>query len=512
MWRSVLAGISWLVLSSSALAQTPEQCARMAALSLTNTGITLAEIVPAGAFIPPGAPPGTPNTPYRDLPAFCRIAATLAPTADSHIRVEVWLPMSNWNGKFQAVGNGGWAGSITYSSGFGGMERGMAEALRRGYAASSTDTGHPGNTAAGMLGRPEKLTDFAYRSVHEMTVHAKLVINAFYGRGPRFSYWNGCSTGGRQGLMEAQRFPDDFDGIIAGAPADNTDWLARMLVAHANLKNPASFIPATKYPAVHRAVINACDSIDGLRDGLIDDPRQCTFDPKTIECTEGDGPACLTTLQVETARLIVSPIKNLPGGRKTTLSLEHGTELGWAVPAGGPEPSINTLDYLKYVVFKDAAWDWRTFDFTRDVARVEQTDDPRRATDPNLRAFFSGGGKLLLYHGWSDPNVPPRSTVHYYTDVVNAVGGGQPSSESVRLFMLPGMAHCGGGDGPNAFDAIGALEQWVEQGRAPDRIIGSHGAGGKIDRTRPLCPYPQVARYKGSGSIDEAENFVCRAP
>jgi feruloyl esterase len=484
-------------------------CESLSTLALKDTTITVAQLVPAGQFTQPGERQGSGQragrggSPYSDLAEFCRVAATLTPTNDSDIKVEVWLPARSWNGKFQALGNGGWAGVISYSA--------MAEAVRAGYASASTDTGHVGGRGTFALGHPEKLIDFAWRSEHEMTVKAKAVVQAFYGSGPKLSYWNGCSTGGRQGLKEAQMFPDDYDGIIAGAPANRT--AISLWIADAVLKDPASYIPPSKYPVVHQAALAACDMHDGLKDGLIDDPRQCRFDPKVLLCKGGDGPGCLTAPQVAAATKIYSPAVNPRTGKELFSSLVPGTELGWGVQALGPEPSANIYDQYRYVVFKDPNWDWKTFNFDTDVERGDRPENLiMNATDPNMQRFFAHGGKLLLYHGWSDPNVPAPNTIKYYDQVVANLGGPSKASDHVRLFMAPGMGHCSGGEGPNTFDKIGALEQWVEHGRAPDQLKASHSTNGRVDRTRPLCAYPQVARYTGTGSIDDAANFVCRVP
>jgi len=477
-------------------------CDSLATLALKDSTVTTAQLVPAGQFVPPGGG-GRGANPYKELPEFCRMAITIKPTGDSDIKVEVWLPANGWNNKFQAVGNGGWAGVISYSA--------MADAVRAGYASASTDTGHEGGRGTFALEHPEKLIDFSWRSEHEMTVKAKSVIQAFYGSAPRLSYWNGCSTGGRQGLKEAQMFPDDYDGIIAGAPANRT--AISLWIAHAVLKDPASYIPPSKYPIVHQAAIAACDANDGLKDGLIDDPMKCKFDPKVLLCKASDGAECLTGSQVEAAKKIYSPATNPRTGQVLFSSLVPGTELGWGVQAQGPEPSANIYDQYRYVVFKDPKWDWKTFNFDSDVVRGDQPENViMNATNPSMKAFFARGGKLLLYHGWSDPNVPTPNTVKYYNSVVENLGGATKASTNIRLFLEPGMGHCGGGEGPNVFDKVGALEQWVEKGIAPDKLIASHNTGGKVDRTRPLCPYPQVARYKGTGSIDDAANFVCREP
>ncbi len=279
------------------------------------------------------------------------------------------------------------------------------------------------------------------------------------------------------------------------------------------MKDPASYIAPSKYPIVHRAALAACDNLDGLTDGLIDDPTKCHFDPNVLLCKAGDGPECLTAPQVEAARKIYSPALNPRTGHELFSSLVPGTELGWGVQAQGPEPSANIYDQYRYVVFKDPNWDWKTFNFDSDVVRGDRPENlVMNATDPNMKAFFGHGGKLLLYHGWSDSNIPALNTIKYYKSVVDTMGGTAKAANSVRLFLAPGMGHCGGGEGPNVFDKVGALERWVENGIAPEQSIASHSTDGKVDRTRPLCPYPQVARYKGAGSIDDAANFVCQTP
>src|SRR3989442_2084830 len=438
-------------------------CESLKSLSLENATITSAHAVVAGQFSLPEAGRGAAqqNAAFKQLPAFCRLAATLKPSSDSDIKIEVWLPVSGWNGKYQAVGNGGWAGVISYSA--------MAEALGRGYVTSSTDTGHVGGSGEVALGHPEKLIDFGYRSEHEMTVKSKLIIKAFYGNAPQYSYWNGCSTGGRQGLKEAQMFPNDYDGIIAGAPANRTAM--SLWVAFAVLKDEASYIPAEKYPVIHQAVLNACDSADGVKDGLTEDPPQCHFDPKVLLCKAGDNASCLTAPQVEAAHKVYSPGKNSRTGKELFPSLVPGTELGWGVQAAGPDPSANIFDHYKYVVFKDTKWDWRTFDFDKGIELAEKPENNvMNSTDPNLKQFFSHNGKLLIYHGWADTNVATLNTIKYYNNVLDTMGGPSKTSENIRLFLEPGMGHCGGGEGPNVFDKVGTLEQWVEKGKTPEQI------------------------------------------
>ena len=471
-------------------------CESLLTLTIAGATITSAQT---------GSPASVPNADaVRGLPPFCRVTATLKPTSDSDIKVEVWLPVNNWNGKLQSVGNAAWGGVIPYPA--------MATAVAAGYASAATDTGHVGNTATFAAGHPEKLVDYGYRAVHEMTVAAKAIVAAFYERPTQRAYWNGCSTGGRQGLMEALRYPADYDGIIAGAPVNyRTHQLtAELWVARAVHKTEASYIPPAKYPALHRAAVDACDANDGLKDGLIDDPRTCTFDPKAIACTTGDDSSCLTAPQVEAARQIYSPA-TAPSTKKAIFpALQRGGELVWGSLAG-PQPIAEAVEFFQYVVFNDPSWDYKTlsFDTAAEVAD-KAAGDVLNVIDPNLKGFFDRGGKLLLYHGWNDQFVAPENSIDYYTSVLNRRAN--RAADSMRLFMAPGMNHCRGGEGPNSFDAMGALERWVEQGQAPNRIDATHTTGDKVDRSRPLCAYPNVARYTGTGSINEAANFTCRTP
>jgi feruloyl esterase len=495
---------AFLSLSTHAFAASGS-CESLSALKLPGTTITMAQAVVPGGFSPPGATGGADA--FKTLPAFCRVAATIKPTSDSDIKVEVWLPVSGWNGKYQAVGNGGWAGSISYAA--------MARAIREGYATSSTDTGHTGGSASFVLGHPEKLIDFAYRSVHEMTAKSKAIVNAFYGSDAKRSYFNGCSTGGRQALNAAQRYPNDFDGIVAGAAANPKTRLDvwRVWITQAMFKNEASFIPPEKHRVIHEAVLNACDKLDGVEDGLIENPTRCRFDPAVLACRGADAASCLTAAQVETAKVIMSPVKNRRTGELIYPGFEPGTELGWTRLLGGPGPYMNALESFKYVIFKDPNWNWRTFDLERDLAISEKEGHGTlSAVDPNLTAFAQHGGKLLMYHGWSDNSIAPQSSVNFYTSALSATKAPAKTSTWVRLYMVPGMGHCGGGEGPDTFDMMSAIDSWVDLGRLPQVIEASKIAAGKVTRTRPLCPYPQVARYKGTGSIDEAANFSCAAP
>lgn len=476
-------------------------CVRLAAtLALPHSRVTSAAAVDSGTFTPPDG-----GKPVPDLPAFCRVALTIAPTTDSDIRSEVWLPLAGWNGKLYVVGNGAWGGSIQYAA--------MAEGLRRGYATASTDTGHTGADASFAVGHPEKLIDFGYRSVHETTVQSKATAAALYGDAPRFAYFNGCSGGGRQAFMEAQRYPGDFDGIIAGAPGYNrTDGAFQVLGAmQATHLSPESYIPEEKYAVLHQAALKACDGHDGLTDGLIANPLTCRFDPAVTACSAGDAPTCLTAPQVAAARRIYAPVLHPKTGALIFAGIEPGSELFWGAVAGkAPHPMYN--DLARFVVFQDANWDFRTLDLAAHLERARQADNGvLSALSTDLAPFAGRGGKLLMYHGWADQNIAPRMTVEYVNNARKTMGAAA-ADDTMRLFLVPGMGHCGGGDAPNTFDMLTVLEQWRERGVAPTRVLASQIKDGRVTRTRPLCAYPQVARYTGTGDVNHAESFACVAP
>ena len=504
--------------SSPATAPAPAAtpCERLIGLELPDTSITAAERVRAGSFAPAGGAAPV------DVPAFCRALGRTAPA----IRFEVWLPEERWNGKFQGIGNGGMAGSLRYDR--------MAAALARGYAAAATDTGHvTENTfdATWAFGRPDLVADFGHRALHLTTVNAKTITEAYYDRPPAYSYYVGCSKGGQQGLIEAQRYPDDYDGIIAGNPAH--DWTrfytgAHLWYAQATLADPESYIPADKLPLLAGAVNAACDALDGIEDGVLDDPRQCRFDPAELTCAAGqDAATCLTPKQVDVVRAIWSGSRNRRG-EPLYPGLVPGGEAspgGWArwVTGDAPFTSLHWLaaeGFFRHMVFEDPDWDFRSFDYDEDLAfALEKVGHDLDAADPDLRALRERGGKLIVYHGWSDADISPLGSIDYYEDAVSLIGAGRDRAAALagtrdffRLFMAPGMGHCRGGPGPDRFDALTALERWVELGEAPARIVASRVTDGAVDRTRPLCPYPEVARWNGSGSTDEASNFACVPP
>jgi hypothetical protein len=506
------------------------RCENLSKFKLPDTTIVTAKAVPAGPFTLPAGPFGGPRS--VKLPAFCRVEGVIKPTADSDIKFEVWMPSQDWNGKFDGVGNGGFAGSIAYD--------GLVAALRAGFATASTDTGHEANVtdARWALGHPQKIIDFGYRAIHLTNVVGKAIVRSFYGKAARESYFSSCSNGGRQALMEAQRFPGDYNGIIAGAPANFWTHLTAGGIwdSQATLENPASYIPPSKLPAIRNAVLAACDAKDGVKDGILNDPTQCHFHPEKLLCKGADTDACLTAPQVTALeKLYAGPTDSkgrqifpghMPGG-------ETGPD-GWEtwLTGSGPGKSLAYVfgtQFFSNMMFDNPKWDYRTFNFDTDIRLTDKKlAHVLNATNPNLAVFKDHGGKLILYHGWSDSAIAPLNTVNYYKSVVATMGPRQ-AKDFVRLYMVPGMKHCGLGPGPSSFGAgpsknanpkesmFGSSERWVEHGVAPGDIIARKYANpvkpsSGVEMTRPLCPYPQIVKYKGSGDIHKASSFVCATP
>jgi feruloyl esterase len=473
-------------------------CDSLATLAVAQGTVTLAQEVAAGAFTPPagrGRGGASGANPYGRVGAFCRVALTLKPSPRSDIKAEVWLPAGGWNGKLQVVGNGGFAGTISYPA--------MANALVAGYASASTDTGHTG-PAANTFANEDVLVDFAYRAIHETTVAAKKVVDAFYGTAPRFAYFNGCSTGGRQALTAAQRFPEDFNGIVAGAPASYTtkQVFGQIWFYQAIAVGPGA-IPKEKLATIHAGAMAACDAKDGAVDGIIENPLACSFDPGVLACKGADEVSCLTAPQVEAVRRVYAGASSARTGEKIFPGLERGSELGWS-----PVPVGYAVDYFKHIVFKDPNWDPKTLNFDSHLAEAyAPAHQIFEANDPRLGPFVGRGGKLIMYQGWGEPGIPPGNVVTYLNKVQAQTAG---AHNAVRLFMVPGMGHCGGGNGTSTFDMPAALDAWVDGGRAPEQIPASRLRDGKVDRTRPLCAWPKLATYNGSGSVDDAANFSCK--
>jgi len=533
---------------SPALHAAPQPCEQLAQLALPNATITSAQTIAAGTFSPPQAASswlvGNPAL-YKLLPAFCRVTAEDKPTPDSDIKIEIWMPATGWNGKFRGQGNGGFAGEMDYRS--------LAVAVLQGYASAATDTGHAANgtDATWALGHPEKIIDFGHRAIHEMTSLGKATVKAFYGDAPKHSYFANCSNGGRQALMEAQRYPEDYDGILAGAPANYwTHLLSSALYdAQATTLDPASYIPSTKIPAIAHAVLAACDPKDGVKDGIVNDPRQCRFDPATILCKQANSDSCLTKPQATALKKLYEGAHDSKGKQifpGFVPGAEEG-EGGWDLWITGNEPGKALLfafgnGFFGNMVYEQADWDYKKAKLDDAVAAADQKfATVLNSADPNMKAFQSRGGKLILYHGWSDAAISPLNSINYY-ESVQATMGKQQADTFVRLYMVPGMQHCAGGPGPDDFGQLGippvndpqhniyqALEDWTEKGTPPSTVIASKleaetPAGSvqaasspatqtaKPKMTRPLCPHPQKAKYKGQGDPNQATNFTCENP
>jgi len=439
--------------------------------------------VPAGPFtvLPPGV--GGPET--VQLPAHCRVRLVVAP----RITIDVWLPSDAWNGRFQGVGGGGLAGVISYAA--------LADALQGGYATASTDTGHAGNSdALWAIGRPDLLIDYGHRAIHEMTLKAKAVVEAYYGRPAERAYFVGCSTGGRQGLMEAQRYPDDYDGILAGAPAINisTFHAAQLWAAQHTLVDPAGYIPAEQYALINRYVLDRWDALDGAEDGLLEDPRRVVVDYDGVRDAAG-----LSDRQVETLRALYQGPVNA-SGESVYPGLMPGGETQWQPLVGGPQPFPIGPAIYGHMVFEDPNWDWRTFNYDSDLAAARaKLGDVMDAMDPDLRPFKARGGKLILYHGWSDFGISPEATRRYYESVVAALGSRAETESFARLFLLPGVGHCRGGSGPDKFDGLSPLIEWVEHGIAPDASSPPRSSTGPLSAPAPCAPIPRSPAGPATG-------------
>lgn len=525
------------VLPAIALAQQP--CESLKILNLPNVAVTSAIEVPER---PATGATGMPAS-AGSLPEHCIVQAIARPTSDSEIYFEVWLPIAaKWNGKFEQLGNGGWAGSIQPGV--------LGEAVKRGYVGAATSDGHKGisTDATWAIGHPEKIADFAYRAVHLTSLYAHSIMQAFYGRDSQRSYFAGCSDGGREALMEAQRFPEDFDGIIAGAPANN--WMPMMAGMvwdeQALLATPDSLIPPAKLGAIQKAALDACDALDGVKDGLIEDPRVCHFNPDVLLCKAGtDTPECLTEPQLTALKKIYAGPKDPRNGRQIYPGMAQGAEnvmAGWnpVIVSLKPESTLQSLlgnSYFGQAVNEQQSWDFRKLTFTDDLDFAYHKNGWMLASaSPDLRSFRDHHGKLIQYHGWGDAAISPYNSIDYYESVEGFLtkfpdprtDTSKPVSDFYRLFMVPGMGHCAFGAGPNHFgnlpqsidpndperDVLAALDRWVETGVAPDHIIGQGTVPGDSSKklTRPLCPYPQVARYKGTGDPYDAASFECAAP
>ncbi|HUB18637.1 MAG TPA: tannase/feruloyl esterase family alpha/beta hydrolase [Acidobacteriaceae bacterium] len=521
----IVPALACLLLGSSPLLFAAD-CSSLKNLPLPNTTITLAEEITSGAPDIPDA-----GAPLSGLPAFCRVAGELHPTADSRIRFEVWLPAQDWNGRILGTGNGGFAGAIDYPQ--------LAGYLRRGFAVSGTDAGHQGEStdATWAYAHPEKIKDFGWRAIHLTAGTAQQITRAFYGKPARKSYFDACSDGGREALMEAQRFPEDYDGILAGAPANawSTMLAGGAAAMQTLMSDPNAYIPDRKLAALQHASLAACDALDGVHDHVIGDPSQCRFDPQTLLCKPGDDSAsCLTQPQIDSVQALYAGSKDSRGNRIFP-GFTPGNESSWKLWIVGEDPGSALGDrfvenYFRYMVTgnpKANVLAMNLDDLLRQSRSTEAAD--LDATSPDLTRFAAHGGKLILYHGWNDPAISPYNTVHYFESVQQKMGADRVAAFA-RLYMVPGMEHCLGGPGATAFGQFGtptakgpqyglfdSLVNWVENGAPDASVIATKYSAGKNGAmeaafTRPLCPWPKVARYSGSGDPNDAASFACAAP
>jgi feruloyl esterase len=496
-------------LANYSVAETAPSKACEALSSFTGEGIVsiAARVVPATA----------------DTPQHCRVTGVITP----EVAFEVNLP-DRWNRRFYMTGNGGLAGDALDTP--TNLDR--TSALTNGFVMARTNTGHDARkepSGSFVLSNPQKAIDYAYRAVHVTAETAKKVATSYYDQPISFSYWNSCSNGGRQGLLEAQRYPDEFDGVVANAP-----WVDQTGFAIGAIWNQKALteapVPVAKMNMVAEKVMTKCDAVDGLKDGLIDDPRKCSFSPArdVPVCREGtDTLDCLTPAQASAlSKIYGGPTSRgkslfpgfMPGSEAVTQGPGGIMSSTWANAIVPAQPNAKPADFnlaegvMRYLILDppQPEYDTMTFDYDRDPALVVRWSKLADAKDPDLGRFRKSGGKLLMTYGWADQILQPLMGVRYYEAVV--AKNGKDSGVFARLFMVPGMAHCGGGVGPDRHDAVTAVIDWVEKGKAPDQLIASKVTDGQVVRTRPLCPYPQVARHKGQGSIDDAANFSCVAP
>jgi feruloyl esterase len=483
-------------------------CEDLSKLNLPNTTITLAQSVAPGAFTPPApARGGAGGNPFANLSAFCRVQATMKPSSDSDIKMELWMPAAaGWNGKFRGTGNGGLGGGAGVNSGT------LANSVRLGYAVAGNNTGHEGDSSYA-IDHPEKIKDFGYRAAHEMTVVSKALIKAYYDAPLKYSVMAEGGGGTIAALSEAQRYPEDYEVI---AITGMSSYLSRHTFgqmwywyATHDDNQGRSFLAPAQLSILHQAALDACDEKDGLKDGVIGDPEHCKIDPAGLVTKYG-----LTKFQADAAMKIYDGPRN-PRTREEVYSpMYPGSELGWTQLAGGAQPLGIPVEFFKYYVFKDPNWDYKTrrINFDSDVALADKPDiAPVNAVDPDLKKFFARGGKLLLVDGWADTSVPPKVAINYHKAVV-AKTGAKPVQESMRFFMAPGMSHGPGTTGEENFnyDALSVIEQWKQTGKAPDELIFDHYKNGMQVGKRLVCQYPKVPTYKGSGSTEDPASFGCK--
>ncbi len=518
--------------ASSAPVAGAAACAALAGLHVDGDAT-----ITAGTMVTAGRLDIGPNITLTNLPAFCRVQGVSRPSGDSNILFEVWLPEgAAWNGKFLSTGEGGFAGTPNYSR--NGLDGAMDAIVRRGYATASTDTGHSNTDEWWAVGHPEKAADYLYRAKHVTTLAAKAVIAAFYGRAPSHSYFSSCSNGGRQGLIEAQRYPDDFDGLIVGAPWNFQSHSNAGFVWNAQaMSAPDALIPPGKLPAINRAVLAQCDRQDGLADQVIADPSRCDFNPQSLVCRGDESNDCLTAAQAAALRKIYDGPINPRTGARIFPGFALGSETSWTgivrVPSRQGPGGLGLISYFSNLVFENPEWDFRRFDFDADLAAADgKVGRLGNAVAVDYSRAKQRGVKIIQYHGWNDQTLQPAYSPQYYEEVVAANGGLEATQGFYRLFMVPGMAHCYGGPGASNFGGVGqqlppardaehdlvaALERWVEQGTPPAQFIGTRftdadAATRRVAFTRPVCLYPSVPRYTGRGDPNDAASFTCVRP
>lgn len=520
-WRFGVS-VAALIAASVPAPAAPGACGAIANLGLPNITVDAAESHAGGAYTP------SDGKAIDDLPAFCRVHGVIEPVPGSRIGFELWLPDASWNGKIEMFGNGGYSSKMSYGS--------LGDQLKRGYATLATDTGHQGDDPDFAIGHPEAIVDWGHRAVHESIAAAKAIVAAHFAEPARHSYFWGCSTGGHQALMEAQRYPTDFDGIVAGDPGNNRTHLNAgffwQFVKNHHASDATTIIPPAKLAMITAAVVRSCHGKDGGlgSDDFLTDPEVCAFEPKELLCSAGDQPDCLTAEQVDALTAMYGGAHDPRTGEQIYYGWPKGSEnsghfvkglpgwsLYWADPSHEDRPA--RLNFWKIWAFQNPDWDWRSFDFDAGMKTV----DDRLATDinamdPDLSAFRAAGGKLIQFHGLADPVVPPRESIDYYERVQarapkSASPGPDETADFYRLFLAPGLQHCQGGPGPNVLDTQSALEKWVEDKTPPSTINATKFRDDKpangVQISRPLCPYPQQARYKGAGDPNDSGSFSC---
>jgi feruloyl esterase len=474
-------------------------CARFSAAAFRDTSISAAREISANEAT------GTP--------AFCEIVATLTPVPGSHVGVVYRLP-DEWNGKLLGLGGGGWAGNVRLET--------AAPGLSHGYATAQTDGGHESTNVwdTSWAASPQAVDDFAFRAIHLMTVTGKAIVAKYYGRRQSQAYFQGCSTGGRQGLIEVQRYPEDYNGVISGAPVYSLTTQTMALLRSQAFAQPGATVTTRQLAHLNQAALAVCDAQDGLKDGIVTDPRTCTFDPSLVQCHAGDtGDECLSASQVAAVRAMYQGVKTA-SGEYASYPLSRGSELGWSlyIPTSKPADSVALattvagagLGGLRKALLGDSDFDLMQFTAERDYQKVRTSEFARlyEATNPDIRGFVRQGGKLILWHGFDDAGPSPLATIDYYEKVHRVTGDkAGPLDASLRFFLAPGVYHCRGGPGADTFDTLAALDQWVAEGKAPEQMLAT-----RADRklSRPLCRYPAQPRYKGSGDPNEAASFDCQ--